>query len=203
MAMRASGWLLLSLAALAVVLAAEIRYGIGGGDGRPAERPADVAVEHGSVPLFALADRDTFSETLDRPLFMPGREPYTVPAVPTETAAPAAVRPSASRYVLSAVIIVGDERIALLTDTATGVARRVREGERVAGWRIDAIHDNSAVLRTGDTTEELYLRTFGPPAPAANRPGTNGSRSPARPEAPGVPKRLPRQPTPVPRASTQ
>lgn len=203
MAMRASGWLLLSLAALTGVLAAELRYGIGRGDGRPAESGVDVPVTQGPAPLFALADRTTFSETLERPLFMPGREPYAAPAPPTAAPAPAGARPSATRYVLSAVIIADDERIALLTDTATGAVRRVREGERLAGWRIDAIHGNSAVLRNGDTTEELPLRTFGPAAPAASQPGPNGSSAQARPEAPRPPKRLPRQGIPLPRAPAQ
>ena len=165
----------------------------------------------GDAPLFALADRETFPETLARPLFMPNRQPAGVAEAPDAAPAARAARPNANRYTLSAVIIIDDERIALVTDTATGGSSRVREGESFAGWQVEAIHDDSAVLSNGDTTEELSLRTFGAPEPAVapaprRSPDTAGrSReraSSALPDRPRRPKRGPRQTSTIPRPTT-
>jgi len=213
MAARSSSWLLLSTVALSVVVAAELHYGVGkGAGGQPADgasaRPVTVP-----APLFALARRETFSETLTRPLFMPNRQPAGVGDAPAAAPAARAARPNANRYTLSAVIIIDDERIALVTDTATGDSNRVREGESFAGWQMEAIHDDSAVLSNGDTREELSLRTFPAPA-AAPTPGATPRRSAgaagrsredataASPDRPRRPKRGPRRTPTIPRPAT-
>ena len=88
-----------------------------------------------------------------------------------------AAKPDAKRYALSAIIIVDDERVALLTDTATGGLSRVKEGESIAGWRVAEIREESAVLSNGEVREELALRVFGPPAVAPrSRKAATGTR---------------------------
>ncbi len=200
---RSSNWLLLSLVVLSALVIAELRFAIGTGPGGQAAVRASAPLEAAPMPQFALMDRESFSETRTRPLFMPDRQPPTeIPAVaPVE--ASRGERPSASRYALSAIIIVDEQRIALLTDTATGGLSRVREGESIAGWQVEEIHEDSAVLSNGDTREELSLRTFGAPAArprAATRPA--GAGVPSRPDAhdtgalpdrPRRPKQGPRQ----------
>lgn len=195
---RSSGWLVLSLLLLAAVLAAELHYGTGGGAGQRSSSTARVPDLPVPAPDFTLAGRDTFTETLTRPLFMPDRRPAQAAAPDTPAAAPAA-RPGAPRYALSAVVIVDDERIAIVTDTATGELRRVREGESLAGWRVEAIHDDRAELRNGDTREALALRTFAPPAPVAP---TRAPRADAPPERRRPAGRVPRLPVTVPPGAT-
>lgn len=211
MATRSSSWLLLSMVALSLVVAAELHYGVGkGAGGQPADAVGAPPVT-APAPLFALAERETFSETITRPLFMPNRQPAGMADAPAAAPSARAARPNANRYTLSAVIIIDDERIALVTDTATGDSNRVREGESFAGWQMEAIHDDSAVLSNGDTTEELSLRTFGAPesavAPAPRRsPDAAGhsreQSSSALPDRPRRPKRGPRQPLTIPRSAT-
>ncbi len=207
---RSSGWLALTLVVLAALLAAELRFEAGVGPERQSIGRASAAPPAASpAPLFALADRESFSETLTRPLFMPNRQPPDLESAPALPATRAAT-PNANRYVLSAIIIVDDERIALLTDTATGALSRVREGESLAGWQVEEIHADGAVLNNGDTREELSLRIFGAPvlvprsskrraADASNRPA--GKDALALPKRPRRPKRGPRQPLPMPRTS--
>jgi hypothetical protein len=202
-AARSSTWLVLTTVALSALVAAELHYGVG--KGSAGRTPADAAGTPPATapgPLFALADRETFSETLARPLFMPNRQPAGDVAAPAAAPATRTARPNANRYTLSAVIIIDDERIALVTDTATGGSSRVREGESLAGWQVEAIHDDSAVLSNGDTTEELSLRSFAPPAPAAapaprRSPdagrATREQPADALPDRPRRPKRVPRQ----------
>lgn len=206
---RSPGWLLLTLAVLAALLAAELHFEVGAGSGRPFIGRGSAPAAASPAPLFVLAARENFSETLTRPLFMPNREP---PAAESESALPAprAARPNANRYALSAIIIVDDERIALLMDTATGSVSRVREGDSLAGWRVEEIHAGGAVLSNGDTREELSLRTFGAPVLVPRSPkrrAADASKQPAggdaqaRPKRPRRPKRGPRQPLQIPRTS--
>ncbi len=207
---RSSGWLLLTLMVLAALLAAELRFEVGAGSGRQSIGRGGAPAVATPAPLFILAERVSFSETLARPLFMPNREPPgTESASPLP--APRAAKANANRYALSAIIIVDNERVALLMDTATGSLSRVREGESLAGWRVEEIHADGAVLNNGDTREELVLRTFGPPAlatrPSDGRAGaadrrTAGSDSEALPNRPRRPKRGPRQNPQMPRASS-
>jgi len=213
---RSSSWLLLSLVVLSALVAAELHFEVGtspGGD--QAVGQASVPVEAAPVPLFGLADRESFSQTLTRPLFMPNRQPLLPEAAGGPVEAPRApAQASANPYALSAIIIVDDERIALLTDTATGGMNRVREGESIAGWQVEKIHEDRAVISNGDTREELSLRTFGPPAARPKSPtprtGTrrqtaaqpSGKNRGASPKRPRRSKRKPRQALPIPGTET-
>lgn len=205
---RATIWLLLSLMALTAVVIMELQYPIGGGVERQAASGEQARAEDLPVALFALGEREAFSETLGRPLFMPNRLPPATDTVEASLPATRAARPNANRYALTAVIIVDNERIALLTDTATGGLNRVREGDSFAGWQVETIHADSAVLSNGDTREELALRSFA--APSARPPGPKSggaqSQTPANtPETllnrPRRPKRGPRQLQPPPPGS--
>ncbi len=208
---RSSGWLLLTLMVLAALLAAELHFEVGAGSGRQAIGRGSAPAAATPVPLFTLAARESLSETLTRPLFMPNREPPgTELASPLPT--PRAARPNAKRYALSAIIIVDNEPIALLTDTATGSLSRVREGDSLAGWRVEEIRAEGAVLNNGDTREELLLRTFGapPPTPATRRSKrradaadrrTAGSDGQVLPNRPRRPKQGPREKLQIPRAA--
>lgn len=198
---RSSGWLLLGIVVLSSLVAAELHYEIGKGPGGRAVGQGATSSEAVPAPLFALAERDALSVTVSRPLFMPNRQPLEAGAVPAPAQTPRAAPPNADRYALSAIVIVDDERIALLSDTATGSLIRAREGERIAGWRVEKILEDGAVLRNGDTRTELTLRSFGPPAPpvssnrrarkqaekAARRDGRKTGTQPKRPLRPRRP----------------
>jgi hypothetical protein len=181
--------LLLSLVVLAAVLAAELRFQVGTHPGGAVAGQGSAPATASPAPRFALADRGTFSETLTRPLFMPERRPPEMAAAESAEPVRKPARPQPNRYALSAIIIVDDEPVALLTDTATGASSRVREGERIAGWQVEAIREDSAVLTRGDTREELPLRTFAAPAPVVkSRTAPTG----AQPKRPRRPQRAPR-----------
>ena len=204
-------WLLLSVVGLAALVSAELHYQVGTGSGRQVASngaPTSATVQ---VPLFSLADREKLSDTITRPLFMPNRQPEVASVPDAPQAESQAPPPKANRYALSAIIIVDDKRVALLTDTATGGLSRVREGESLAGWQVEEIREESAVLSNGGVREELALRTFGPPIAAPKRrrlPAGAQRQSPAQsakapadsksPKRPRRPKRGPRQVQPFP-----
>jgi hypothetical protein len=137
MRVRSSGWLMVSLVVLSLLVLAELRFEVGKGPGTRSVAPENTPPEAPPVPSFALAERESFSTTVERPLFLPNRQPVGVEQAATTAPAAQTTRPSANRYALSAIIIVDEERIALLTDTSTGGLTRVREGERVAGWQVE------------------------------------------------------------------
>jgi hypothetical protein len=211
MGARSSSWLLLCLVALSALQVAEWRFPVGTDSAGAVVAQGRAPVIASPAPRFTLADRETFSETLARPLFMANRQPPESEAPESPAPVQRAAKPDSKRYALSAIIIVDDERVALLTDTATGGLSRVKEGESIAGWRVEEIRKESAVLSNGDTREELPLRVFGPPAaaPKPRRASTRAKRKPRAQRAgaatddtlarrPRRPKRGPRQAQPLP-----
>jgi hypothetical protein len=206
MGARSSSWLLLCLIALAALLVAEWRFPVGTDSASAFVAQGSPPVITSPVPRFTLADRETFSETLARPLFMADRQPPEGEALESPAPVQRAAKPDAKRYALSAIIIVDDERVALLTDTATGGLSRVKEGESIAGWQVAEIRQESAVLRNGDVREELSLRVFGPPvvAPKPRRAPTGAKRKPrakrAKAATDGTLPTRPRRPKRVPRS---
>ena len=76
-----SNWLLLPVVVLTALAYAEMRFQVGQGSGYQTAAPSGTSVEPMPVPLFALLERESFSETLARPLFMPNRRPAE-PAAP-------------------------------------------------------------------------------------------------------------------------
>jgi hypothetical protein len=195
---RASIWLLLSLMALTGVAIMELQYPISGSVERQADS-GEAPAEDLPVALFALGDREAFSETLGRPLFMPDRLPPANVTVEAASPATRAARPNANRYALTAIIIVDNERIALLTDSATGGLNRVREGDSFAGWQVESIHADSAVLSNGDTREELALRTFAAPSTRRLRPKVGEAQAQTADNSPETVLNRPRRPKRGPR----
>jgi len=203
-------WLLLSVVGLAALVSAELHYQVGTGSGRHAASNGAPTSATVPVPLFSLEDREKLSDTTTRPLFMPNRQPQVASVPDAPRADSQAPRPKATRYALSAIIIVDDERVALLTDTATGGLSRVREGESLAGWQVEEINESGAVLSNGDTREELALRSFSAPmVQPTPRRGTDSAGPPAANDAgalqnrPRRPKRGPRQIQKIPRTSSK
>ena len=143
---RSSSWLLLSSIVLLILIIVEIRFQVGTGSGAVSTEKGASLVEAPPAPRFALRDREAYSETLARPLFMPDRRVSEAESIASSQADGQTVGAKPNRFALSAVIIVDKQRTALLMDTVTGDVSRVKEGESVAGWRIEEIHESSAVL---------------------------------------------------------
>ncbi len=129
---------------------------------------------------FTLPDVATLTETVDRPLFSPGRRPPATPDEPVQTVeaiVPLATDPVS--FSLSAVIINGAQRMALLQGQASGAGViRAEEGQTVEGWLVEEVQPERVVLRRGEQQQELMLRKFQPP-PQALRPAAAPGKPPA------------------------
>ena len=129
------------------------------------------------LPAFVLPGVDAgFKESLDRPLFLPTRRPVPVT---TATAQPLMKK---GQFRLAGTVVNQELPFAFLVEIATGKGMRVAKGADIlsTGISVAAIDAVRVVLKQGDETEELSLRTASSPPPVAAQPGSPGAgqRSP-------------------------
>lgn len=158
--------LTISGAALAAILMLELRPG-------PAvpvqtDTTRQGAAEEGEPlaaspsPTLSLPPPDTFTEMVERPLFNPSRRPHERDGgngMGTGSALAAASRDDI-RLVLTAVIIHGEDRLALLRNREAGEILSVRAGERVGSWSLAEVHADRVVLEKQGSRVTLALRRF-------------------------------------------
>lgn len=177
----------LLLAALAII-GWETDWGraIGGTNGYAAANKR-ASLDTKVLPQFALAPMSPagsgYSETVERPLFIPTRRP--APAGNTTQMAM-----KKGQFRLAGTTVSEQISVAYLFETGTNKTLRVNKGAAVNGITVESVSANRVVLKQGDETEELFLRTSNspkppPPPPVAAAPGQPGSQAPG--QAPGVP----------------
>lgn len=134
------------------------------------------------LPVFALPAIDTgFKETADRPLFLPTRRPVPILI--------GAVQPTMKKgqFRLAGTVVNQDLPYAFLVEIATGKGMRVAKGSEIVstGISVAAVDAVRVVLKQGDETEELTLRTASsPPLPPAALPGFPGAEKPGSTQPP-------------------
>lgn len=162
-----SGILLLLMAGLVSILVYEIRFGtvnVGQTTATGSSQPSPIV--SAAVPTFALPTLDNYAESVERPLFAHDRRPHQSAPVPEQPPNQRPVRQAdPSRFVLSAVIMEGNTRVALLRDPTNGTLTRLKEGSSIGGWSLNEVRADSVVLSNGSTTQEVQLRRFEPPPP--------------------------------------
>ncbi len=124
----------------------------------------------------------------DRPLFFEGRRPpaeYVPDAPKAKPSKPVGkIRPP--RATLSGVVKVGDSTYVMLK----GVGKekglvRTRVGEDVDGWKVESIQDDRVVLKNGEETHEIPLRSYKavalpkpkPPKKVADKNNNNNNKN--------------------------
>lgn len=102
-------------------------------------------------PPAATTAEQAYPETAARPLFVPTRRP-----APVE---PNAGKPAFTRgqYVLQGVIMVGEQRTALLREKASGKVHRVDRGQELNGITIEKVEPSTVTLAMSGEREKLDL----------------------------------------------
>jgi hypothetical protein len=118
-------------------------------------------------PLAQLSPEQAYPETTARPLFVPTRR-----AAPVETASKATFEKG--QYTLQGVIVVGDQRTALLREKTTGRVHRVDKGKDVNGIVVETIEPTKVTLALGGERETLNLTVQ---KAASGAPGAAGAPS--------------------------
>ena len=130
------------------------------------------------LPAFGLPTMDNgFRQTLERPLFLPTRRPVPVAI---GTTAPSMKK---GQFRLAGTIVNQVLPYAFLVEISTGKAMRVAKGADVmsTGITLQAVDAAGVVLKQGDETEELTLRTASSPAAV---PGPQGVGQPGAAQPP-------------------
>jgi len=187
----------LALAAIVLLVVIGLETGFGGnlrpaipeGSAKKAAAPEAKLLP----PMVAVSPEQAYAETAARPLWTPTRRP----APPDNTAA----RPAFTRgqFVLQGVIVVGDERTALLKEKATGKIHRLESGKEVNGITVEAIQPTEVTLAMGGEKEKVALvvqraegsapgaRTAATPAPESAQGPFGPMTAPQASGAPPVP----------------
>jgi hypothetical protein len=115
--------------------------------------PPETQAPAPSPPPFALAPLEDFSETMERPLFLPSRRPLVAEDAPQQIGQGV----ERNLFTLMGVIIAPDERMAIVERRRTGDVLRLVEGQQVDGWLVDAILPDRMRLTYGEVTDEVVL----------------------------------------------
>lgn len=142
---------------------------------------------------FQLSPPDQYSEVVARPLFVAARRPEPPPPEETPPEKPATA--SEQKLTLLGVIIAPDIKAALLRpEEANAKTVRIKLGETVGEWRLEAVFPDRVVVRKGQSTQELAL--VRPKKPAGPRAGRAGAKPPAQGAVPPPPTGTPAVPQP-------
>lgn len=136
----------------------------------PEPRPVPLILHKEFAPQGGIA---AFAEVTARPLLTPTRQPAP-PAVAPEP------RPTMQRgqYVLMGTMVAGGKSFALLRESNGTKQVRVAQGEKIKSMVVDKVETNQIMLRLGEETETVALKTNISPRRAANLPGPGSSANP-------------------------
>jgi hypothetical protein len=146
-----------------------------------------------ALPVFQLPLLEYYGDIITHPVFIATR----LPEPPPEDVPPVAPPPVGPEPVpvLLGIMIMPQATVALLRPEQPGAKTvRIRIGEMVGEWRLDAVFSNRVVLSKGAARLELVL--VRPKPPAGSRPGKRiGAKPPPVATPPSV---LPGAPPPNP-----
>ena len=155
------------LASTVAVIGYEIDWGQGGQTPVVPLKVAAQSADQGLLPSYVPPPIDpTYKETVERPLFISTRRPAP------EGTAVAVSSMKKGQYKLTGTSINSTMTVAFLVETASGKSLRANKGAEVgpgSGIKVDTVEPTRVILRQGDETEELTLRTAASPrvAPTA------------------------------------
>ena len=151
---------LLLLLSLGALLMAELRLGQRSAEVAEVSLPTGAAPPaiDSEAPAFALPEPESFTQISERPLFIAGRRP---PDNTDSEPKPAQQAPQRTPdFVLSAVIRERSRWIAFVGTGRNTEPVQVEVGSVVAGWRVERIDTGGIVLRQGERTTQLSLRSY-------------------------------------------
>ena len=158
---------LLSLCALAslAVIGYETEWGHSLRSTATASTGARKAEMVATLPAFTLMPLETgYRESGERPLFLPTRRPVLAVAV-------SQVVMKKGQFKLTGTSVAPDMSVAYMQEVSSGKTIRVTKGQEINGIKLEIVESARVVLKQGDDSEELTLRTAAsppkPPPPAA------------------------------------
>jgi hypothetical protein len=191
-----------TLGVLALLLSALVWFELTQGGSTPAPiepvssslTEMDTALASPVLEAFAPPDLGALTETVDRPLFAASRRPAApapVVAAPREPELVEPLRPP--ELTLTAVVIAGDDAVAVVRSREGNQVERLRQGDEYQGWEVERVAPEALHLLRDGTRHEIALRKFeAAPRPAAPVPRGPAARA-ARPAPAAARPRRPQQ----------
>ena len=119
-----------------------------------------------TLPAFALTPLETgYRESGERPLFLPTRRPVLAVAV-------SQIVMKKGQFKLTGTSVAPDMSVAYMQEVSSGKTIRVTKGQEINGIKLEIVESARVVLKQGDDSEELTLRTAASPPKPAAPPGT-------------------------------
>jgi type II secretory pathway component PulC len=109
----------------------------------------------------------SFNEITDRPLFFENREPFVYlepeeeDKIPKKTVNKPTVKKQQQKFMLNAVIITADQRIAIIQSGRGRDLHTISMGESIEGWTLDEVEYGSVKLTNDGETQYLELEVKG------------------------------------------
>jgi hypothetical protein len=161
-------------------------------------QPSAAAVSESAameVKDYSLPPLDQYRQIEERPLFIEGRrelEEEAPQAPPPPPPAPPKPKTPAPAVDLRGIMIIGNERIALLGRAVEKDGpTRLRKGDQIRDWTVSEISDDKLLLSNGSEQSSVELRKFSSvPLPAIPTATKVPDKAPQAPQAPAkVPPR--------------
>lgn len=135
-------------------------------------------------PLSELPPIESFSETVERPLFLPDRRPPAIEETQEE-----AEDVESGLFTLLGIIVSPTQRIALVKVRGSQAVLQLSEGQQANGWTVLQIRPEEVIFESNDKTETIELIDIKTPTrrPAARerRPRQQNARPQTpRPQTP-------------------
>ena len=119
--------------------------------------PTTAAVRAPDPP--PMAPLASYSEIVERPLFVRTRRPPPEPEVAQQV-----VKKAPGNFKLEGTALSPDGQVAVLRNTRTSEMHRLRMGQSVDGWQLDQVQPGQAALSQGEQKLQLELeRPIGSP----------------------------------------
>lgn len=120
--------------------------------------------------LVAVKPLNEYDQIVERPLFMQDRRPYApeqvVEASQSNSRNKPVARTAQNDYMLSAVIITGNKRIALLQSNRNNKLQKLNQGDELDGWTLTDVQPAQVSLTKGTEVMQLELVIKGSPKQA-------------------------------------
>lgn len=135
-----------------------------------------------TLPSLDLSEpsEDSYSDLVERPLFIKGRKPVNEP-VPENTSVPIAKKTDVFNWELTGIYATPKMVIVFFSRTNAKVAkdnyRKCKLNDEIDGWKVSQIHPDNVILTQAGENKTLPLRKAKPKSPISAQVNTNNNHA--------------------------
>ena len=139
-------------------------------EGSVSQAPEGKGQATSAAALVSVKPLNEYDQIVERPLFMQDRRPYAEEQVVDATQRNSRNKPvtgsAQDEYMLTAVIITSNKRIALLRSNKNNKLQKLNQGDELDGWTLTDVQPAQVSLTKGPLIRQLELMIKGSPMQA-------------------------------------